>query len=108
MNEPCLCEAFVRIAELGNALGIVLNKLPGCWEHSIDERWRIAVNGHETPMLSSLSNVPVEPFTCYVEYNGWPAGLLTPCGGVIAAGSCANEEEFIAALIRAIPGREDN
>ena len=38
----------------------------------------------------------------YVEYNGFPAGLLTPMGdGCIAAGEAANEDTFIAALRRA-------
>jgi len=34
-----------------------------------------------------------------VWFNGWLAGVLDPAtGGVFAAGSAANEEEFKAAL----------
>jgi hypothetical protein len=36
--------------------------------------------------------------TCMVTYNGWPAGMLGPFGGIIAAGDAANERSFIDAL----------
>jgi len=32
----------------------------------------------------------VPPFNCYVEFNGWPAGVFNPFGGIIAAGELAN------------------
>ena len=99
MNEPSLIEAFMKIAELGNALGAApLNKHPACWECKVDKRWKIAVNAHKEPKVSSMSKVPIEPFHAYVEFNGWPAGLLNPYGGTIAAGECANEDTFIAAI----------
>lgn len=105
MAEPSLIEAFTKIAELCHALGAgPMNKHAGCWECQVDKRWKIAVNGHPEPKVSSLSEVPIEPFHAYAEFNGWPAGILNPYGGTIAAGECANEDTFIAALEAAIKG----
>jgi hypothetical protein len=101
VSEPQLMEAFARIADLGCALGVRdINKLPGCWEHQIDKQWWIALNGHREPMKDS-HGFEVPPFSAAVEYNGWPAGIIDPSGGIIAAGSCANENTFIDALIAA-------
>lgn len=101
-KEPQVCEAFCRVAELCEALGEhPISKYPGCWEHTVDERWKIAVNGHKEPKKCSLSDVPVEPFNCYVTFNGWPAFIFNPYGGAGAAGEAANENTFIEALIAA-------
>lgn len=94
-----VCEAFEALCELCMALGEApANKHPDCWECKVDERWSIAFNCHKEPKRSSLSDVVVQPFNCYVQYNGWPAGVFDPTGGVIAAGEGANEDTFIAAL----------
>ena len=95
-------EAFDLIAQLGIALGAApLSKHTGCWEHAVDERWRVAVNGHREGKATSTGEV-VKPFTAIVWFNGWPAGLISPRGGVIAAGEVANEGTLIAALQRAL------
>lgn len=52
-----------------------------------------------TVTTSGKTEVPA--FHCYVEFNGWPAGLLSPYDGTFAAGEAANEETFIAALEQA-------
>lgn len=104
MTEQPPCEAFIRIMELGLALHIPpLPEHAGCWEHQVDERWWIAVNGHPQPrvMAKHPKLDPLQPYTVYVEYNGWTAGLLGYDGGCIAAGECANENAFIAALVAA-------
>lgn len=91
-------EAFAEIAALAVRLGVIeINKLPGCWEHQVDERWWIAVNGHNEPVECSRG-LKIDPFDCYIEFNGWPAGSLNPAGGIIAAGEGANEDTFIEAL----------
>jgi hypothetical protein len=77
-----------------------LNRHPGCWEVGIDQHWWIAVNAHNEPKTCS-KGTEVAPFACYVGFNGWPAGILTPTGGALAAGSLANEETFLAALAAA-------
>ena len=101
-KEDKLCEAFALLAKLGNLLGVgPLNKHPGCWEFKIDEHWTIAINGHKEPTMC-FSGSELMPFHCYVEYNGWPAGVFSPFGGIIAAGSCANENTFIEAVEKRI------
>src|SRR5262245_31738092 len=104
MNEQISTEAekvsiaFVAVADLAAALGVSnINRLPGCWEYDVDEQWRIALNGHEQPTKCERG-MAVAPFHCYVEFNGWPAGELSPYGGYFAVGDAANEDAFIEAL----------
>lgn len=102
MSES-ICEAFGKVAELCMARHEEpLTKYPGCWECTIDEHWKIAVNGHAEPKVCSLSTLPIEPFHCFIDFNGWPAGLMSPYGGTIAAGEAANEVTFIEAVNAAI------
>ena len=99
-NQP-ITLAFVKIAALAKADGIVsTNNLPGCWERQIGDWW-IAVNGHDKPVKCSHGGtVPI--FNAYLEFNGWPAGVIDPFGGLIAAGDGANEDSFIAAIDAAL------
>jgi hypothetical protein len=89
---------FLLIADLAIKDDMApLNKHEACWERQVGEHWWIAVNGHkENKKCSHGTKVP--PFNCYVEFNGWPAGLFDPFDGIIAAGSVGNEEAFAAAL----------
>jgi len=104
MEDRPVCEAFAAIAELCIALGEApASNQPGCWELRLDDHWEIAFNGHEESRLSSHGTA-VHPYHCYVQFNGWPAGVFGPHGGVIAAGECANEEAFLAAVRRRMPG----
>lgn len=99
MSSDKVCEGFVVLGELIIAMDAhPLYKHQACWECQVDEHWKVAVNGHLQPKLCSWTNLPVDPGTAYIEFNGWPAGLVTPWGGVIAAGDAANEDTFIAAL----------
>jgi hypothetical protein len=97
-----IAEIFVWIAHLAIKLNAhPMNKWLECWEHRLDDHWVIAVNGHAEPKTAhrlTVSPVTVQSFTCYVEFNGWPAGFIDPGGGVICAGSEANEEALITAL----------
>lgn len=70
------------------------------WTDATFKQWWVAFNGHPEKKATSKGQ-QVDPYHCYVEYNGWPAGVFTPYGGVIAAGEGANENTFIAALVRA-------
>lgn len=98
MSAEGVSQTFLVIADLANAMGVSpINKLPGLWEVELDERWRIWVNA-KTEKLKTARGVEVMPFHCYVEFNGWPAGTFSPYGGVIAAGSVANEEALLVAL----------
>lgn len=90
---------FLEIAEFAHRRGVTsINAMPGCWEVQIDAQWWMAVNGHSTPTATSRGDEPVPPFSAYIEYNGWPAGVVDPAGGVLAAGSGANAETFCRAL----------
>ena len=94
-----LSEAFVAVAELCEARGEhPITQYAGCWECTVDERWKLAVNGHPVPRKCSLSDEPLAPMHCYVTFNGWPAFIITPVGGFGAAGAIANEDTFIAAV----------
>lgn len=93
-----LSEVFMAIADFAlarNAHGI--KDLPGCYEVAVDDHWWIAVNGHDVPTRTS-KGTEVPKFSAYVEFNGWPAGMLDPFGGVLAAGEIANEDALLAAL----------
>ena len=94
MTKEPLFMLLARLATKDDAAP--LNKHPGCWERGIGSWW-IAVNGHRDAIKCS-HGAEVPPFNCYVEFNGWPAGLFDPRGGIIAAGDAANEETFAAAV----------
>lgn len=94
--------AMLAIADLAITLGAApMTKYEGCWEHQVDDNWWIAINGHGDDKKCS-KGPNVKPYCCYVEFNGFPAGLLNPYGGAIAAGIVANEDAFISALQKAI------
>jgi hypothetical protein len=78
-----------------------MKKHEGCWNRKIDDNWEIWVNGHREPKPGP-PDVLVQPFNCYVEFNGWPAGSFSPVEGCLAAGSLANEETFAEALKKVI------
>ena len=91
-------ESFAAVCDLAISLGVTgINKLPACWEHQIDEHWWVAVNGHDKPVrCSTEANVP--PFSIYVVFNGWPAGIIDAGGGCLCAGAVGNEENLLAAI----------
>lgn len=66
------------------------------WKRKIDERWTMAVNGSK----ERIENVPA--FSIYVDFNGWPAGLIDTRGCSFAAGTLANLETFNEALQKAL------
>lgn len=100
-----LSTLFLKLADLALAHGVKgIKHLPACWEVQIDERWWVAVNGHEVPVECSRAGQPVPAFSAYVEFNGWPAGVLDPFGGFLAAGHLANEANLTAAIDAAIHG----
>jgi len=97
MADDTKVPLFVLIAMLAEQDGVCLPHVKGCWERKIGPEWWIAINGHDEAQRCSRG-VNVSFGHCYVEYNGFPAGLMTPYGGVIAAGRIANEESFAEAL----------
>lgn len=53
--------------------------------------WTIGVNG------TSLTILGVPPYHAMLEWNGFPAGIISAQGGIVAAGEVANEDTFCAA-----------
>lgn len=100
-----ICVAFDSIAKLSIVLGTApLNKVKDCWECRIDKHWWIAVNGHKETVKTS-KGIEIPAFNCYVEFNGFPAGIFSPInGGFLAAGELANEDTFIKAIEDKIQG----
>lgn len=97
--------------ELVPRLAIALGAAPisDVWMHQLDEDWWIAINGGgqaaEAAPPDAMS-ATIEPYHMAVWYNGWLAGLLSPTGGVLAAGRGANEATFTAALKAALERAE--
>lgn len=98
-------DVFVALAKYAQKSGTptIKDKL---WQVKLDDQWEFAVNGYaekkETaPFLGSGFKKQLQPFECYIEFNGWPAAIITPGGGEFAAGEAANPETFISALERA-------
>lgn len=74
-----------------------LFKLPGLWVKAVDDNWTIKCNGHD----KEIEKVP--PFSWFIEYNGWPAGILTVMGdGFLCAGENGNETNLKKALEKAM------
>lgn len=89
---------FALLADLGNKSGAApITKFEGCWEKQIDDKWWIALNGHREPVKCSHGQ-EVPPIHCYVEWLGWPAGLVNPFEGTLVAHPNANEDGLIEAL----------
>lgn len=90
-----LRQTWELLIGLKEANHIELRTLPGCWVYTVDENWKIKVNGHK----EEIDGVP--PFSVWLEWNGWPAGIINPTGGLVAAGQAANLETLNLALTAA-------
>lgn len=101
-----ICEAFAKVADLAIKLGVTnLVSRPGAWVHHVDDHWIVAVNPHdETLEVKPEGTMGCEiPFGhVAVWFNGWLAAIFAPNGGSFVLGEAANEDEFIAALDKAI------
>jgi len=77
--------AFIGCCALAMKDGVgLISALP---DHTFNRTvglWEIALNGKEV--------------RASIKFNGWPAGIIDPAGGIIAAGAAANEDSFIAAI----------
>ena len=101
-TAPLPLEAIFAYAK--RAVVAAISQRLGCWEVDVDEHWWFARSpcgrqrGHTLP--ESCSRGPfVEPFSCYIEYNGRLAAVLDINGvGEFAAGGAANAAAFVAAL----------
>lgn len=95
-------EAFIAVMDYGEGQGVTnLKDVEGCWESAVDSTWWIALNGHYEPRKCSTGFL-VNPYCCYIEFNGFPAGEINAFGGQMVASELANEDNFIDALKAAV------
>ena len=106
-KKPDARELIFEIHKRDGIPGI--GKLPGLWERTLDSRWKFWVNGHMETLKTLGKETPVHPGDCYVEFNGWPAGIfsLITGEGVICAGTEGNYENFCKALRAAVKEAPD-
>ena len=92
MNPDQLTTAFYMVARLCHELGEhpIKDKV---WTHKIDDKWLVKINGCHVEKES------IPPYHMMVEFNGFPAGCVSPWEGVFADGVAANEDIFIDAVI---------
>lgn len=85
-TEAPIAEAFLLIAErFGREHGSPLPKqLLEIGDR--DRGWGVKLN----PTNETIEDV--EPYRAHVSWNGWPAGIIDPYGGCLAAGHLANED----------------
>lgn len=81
---------------LKDNVGVIADLPGGLYRRQIGD-WRIVFNGTAEPRKPD-DGPELPPFSVFVEFNGWPAGLIDPRGGIIAAGTVANEDSFVEAI----------
>ena len=87
-----IAQGLLSFAMHKGALSISLKK--ELWQHKVDQHWEIACNGQD----KKVDEVP--PFSWYIKFNGWPAGILGIMGdGILCAGAAGNEENLRQALL---------
>ena len=94
-------DIWEQVFALAKADGVMpLNQFAGCWYRRLDEKWAIAINAHYEEIEHPFADCPhkVPPFSIFVLFNGWPAGVIDPYSASIAAGAIANIDTFVAAL----------
>jgi len=93
-------DVWMAIAKYHKALGLPpMSEMDAPWIRQIDKLWWMAINGSLNGV--QVDGVVLEPFHAYVKFNGWPAGVFSPAGGIIAAGKAANADTFCEALVKA-------
>lgn len=97
MRKDRVCTVFYAVSKLCEVLkeSPIKDKV---WEHKIDDHWFIKINGHGKDMEG------IPPFHMTIEYDGFPAGILSPFEGTIVAGEAVNEDAFIEAVEKKLAG----
>ncbi len=74
-------ELFMLIAALAvREGGKDISDHEGCWEHDINEKWRVAVNGHEETVKTEFG-LSVPPYAALITHLDFPVGILNAVGG---------------------------
>lgn len=77
-TEQQVSEAWAELVAYWKRRGDVppMNQLPGLWEFDMGELWHVKVNGHAEKIDD------IAGFHAVAEYNGWPAIVMNPYGGM--------------------------
>ncbi len=97
MRQDRVCTVFYAVSKLCE----VLKEAPirdKVWENQIDEHWFIKINGHSKEM----KGIPAYCMT--IEYDGFPAGIISPFDGMMVSGEVINEDALIAAMKKKLVG----
>ena len=97
MTDRPICAAFMALALLAKHDKLDADPEAGLWHRKVGG-WEIWANRGGNPQTRSPNEPEISPCSVYLEWMGWPAGLIYPYGGIIAAGEGANEDSFIAAI----------
>ncbi len=101
MNEPNAVELILELHKADKE-AVIGDRV---WKRVLDAHWTFWVNGNpETGKGGTDDLHDIPPYDCYVEFNGWPAGLfsIVTGEGCLAAGSLANYDSFCQGLKKAI------
>jgi hypothetical protein len=89
MSEPRYATVFCEaVMAFGRRFGEPLPKRT-LEMGNAEKGWGVTLN----PTAEEVDALP--PFSVKVSWNGWPAGIIQPGGGIIAAGEAANEDSLI-------------
>ena len=93
------------VLDLHEALCLPPMNMLGLWEIALPRGWHLAVCGDKHPRRfcpPGGMEYEVQPYHFAVWFNGWLAGDLHPIdGGLLAAGTAANEQTLMASLRQA-------
>lgn len=89
-----IAKAFMRVVDLGVARGMAdIAKTPGCQQLDFG-MWALSLNPHLEP-TKNADGVEVPMGSVFVQYNGWPAGIIGMDGGCLVG---VTEDQFIEAI----------
>lgn len=91
-----ISEAFYLLATLAMKEGVADRPQDEFWERAIG-KWHVSMNRYNISRKNA-EGIEVPAFSAALKFNGWPAGIIDPVGGIIAAGAVANEDAFIDVL----------
>jgi hypothetical protein len=92
IKDNHIAQGLLAYAMFNGATSIAMKE--GLWENKVDEHWVVKCNGKP----HKVDNIPA--FSWYIEFNGWPAGIMSIMGdGVLCAGEAGNEENLRQALL---------
>ena len=92
-QQDALQDVWLALTALAKASGTPCIK-DQVWHYKISDKWEIWINGNKVKAAGIRSDgrptSMLNPYEAYIEFNGWPAGIMTPFESMIAHGTIAN------------------